>query len=430
MSNYFLSMREARLTALGQQPPKPMFKVQITDIKFILNLQVDILFEISSFISVKEFLSLDNALTTRSLREAWKKTKDTILLSSYKKEFIRSVRLRNGYLDEDKIFFCDILADGRVISFPRIGPVPCTPFRPNVNGKIKVWNSQTGKCELTLDGHNTHIKTLIELQGGRIVTAALDKVMVWNVNTGACELELQSSSEWIFSLIKLTDGRIASGGIGVIDIWDPCTGACNQQIRLILQPVNYMIELVDGRIAFGNWCSREIKICKPNEEEQEAISISHEQGSLRSLIQLADGRILIAGDAGIQIWNVETCACEVRLIDSRYTRDVIQLLDGRIASTSDSIYIKIWNVNNGACDLTLKGHSLAIYSLACCADGRIVSGGNDSTIRVWDTNTGECEVILKSDDPELNTICVKAFPDGRILSCDCKNMVIWRKLSL
>ncbi|KAF6783768.1 WD-repeat protein [Colletotrichum sojae] len=51
-----------------------------------------------------------------------------------------------------------------------------------------------------------------------------------------------------------------------------------------------------------------------------------------------------------------------------------------------------WN----ACQQTLEGHSIWVYSVAFSPDGRqLASGFNDSTVKVWDTATGQCQQTLE-----------------------------------
>ena len=62
---------------------------------------------------------------------------------------------------------------------------------------------------------------------------------------------------------------------------------------------------------------------------------------------------------------------------------VIELFDGRIASGSADLNVKIWDLNNKICMQTLEGHRNAVICLAQLNDGRLISGCADEYIYLW-----------------------------------------------
>ena len=52
-------------------------------------------------------------------------------------------------------------------------------------------------------------------------------------------------------------------------------------------------------------------------------------------------------------------------------------------SSSNDKTIKIWNINSGQCEQTLKGHSSSVYCSIEIQDSLLISGSYDSTLRVW-----------------------------------------------
>jgi len=90
---------------------------------------------------------------------------------------------------------------------------------------------------------------------------------------------------------------------------------------------------------------------------------------------------------------------------------IIELTDGRLASSSMDTTIKVWNMGTGNCDLTLKGHEGEIWGLVQCKNGNITSGSDDSTVKIWNLSDGACVCTLENTSP-ANLIA--ELTDGRI----------------
>jgi WD40 repeat protein len=77
---------------------------------------------------------------------------------------------------------------------------------------------------------------------------------------------------------------------------------------------------------------------------------------------------------------------------SGHTADIRSLKilpsDGRLASASFDMTVRIWNLTNGTLDMTLYGHKSSIYSMDLLANGYLVSGGSDLILLVWNTTSG------------------------------------------
>ena len=94
-------------------------------------------------------------------------------------------------------------------------------------------------------------------------------------------------------------------------------------------------------------------------------------------------------------------------------RSVIFSPDGRrILSTSNDNTLRLWNVADGSCLLTLKGHTNWVNAAQFSPDGRyIISGSSDKTLRLWDAATGRLIYTIAAH--EGNVVSVAFSPDGR-----------------
>ena len=68
------------------------------------------------------------------------------------------------------------------------------------------------------------------------------------------------------------------------------------------------------------------------------------------------------------------------------------LNDGTLASGSDDLTIKLWDINTGIVLKTLTGHTAYIWDLKVLEKGDLASCSFDQTIKVWNTNAGVVKV--------------------------------------
>ena len=80
-----------------------------------------------------------------------------------------------------------------------------------------------------------------------------------------------------------------------------------------------------------------------------------------------------------------------------------------MASGSRDKTIKIWEVRNGRCVLTLVGHDNWVNDLVFHPNGRfLLSVSDDKSIRIWDLNNGRCyRKMLMAHDNFITSIDMK-----------------------
>lgn len=108
-------------------------------------------------------------------------------------------------------------------------------------------------------------------------------------------------------------------------------------------------------------------------------------------------------------------------------RSLIFLTDGRLASSSSDLTIKIYNKHTYECELTLIGHKETVWSLCSLDNNRIVSSSSDEQIKIWkiEDKTYTCEhTISKAHQDEI--LSVISLSNNRIASCGSDgNINIW-----
>ncbi len=86
-----------------------------------------------------------------------------------------------------------------------------------------------------------------------------------------------------------------------------------------------------------------------------------------------------------------------------------------LASASDDLTVKVWDLTSGQERFTLKGHTNTVRSVAFSADGtRLATASEDSTLKVWDTTSGEESLTLKGHRSYVTSVAFS--PDGKWLA--------------
>jgi WD40 repeat protein len=112
---------------------------------------------------------------------------------------------------EGYVYTIAILPDGRIVS-------------GSEDRTIRIWNSSTGDCEMSLCGHNSYVKAIAVLPDGRIVSGSVDKtIRIWNLSTGECEsiLYVEGSVE---DVRAFPDCRLLSRNGRNHVLWSPIAG--------------------------------------------------------------------------------------------------------------------------------------------------------------------------------------------------------------
>jgi WD40 repeat protein len=242
----------------------------------------------------------------------------------------------------------------------------------------------------------------------------------------------------------LPDGRLFFGRIGYsCRMWNPNTKTyVNFKDQNVA--VKHIDVLSDGRIVTASFDNL-VKIW--NADGTCDITFSGHINYIWCISVLPDGRIVSgSADHTAKIWNPTTGLCDLTFTEhlgivscvciiSHKMCDSTNVPNYRIVTGSIDRTIKIWNPNDGKCDITFARHSAPIRCIATLFDGpsgcfgeRVVSGSEDNTLKIWNPRTGNCDVTLLGH--AFSVTCVSVLPDGRIISGSADETVkIWNTIS-
>ena len=139
-----------------------------------------------------------------------------------------------------------------------------------------------------------------------------------------------------------------------------------------------------------------------------------------SVIFSQNDEILISGgsDLIIRVWDIRNGLCfkSLRGHTSRIRSIACSPNRKSLASSSQSSNaIRIWDLETEQCLRILEGHTDGINAVAYSPDGqRLVSCSRDKTLRIWDSTTGECILILDGHTDSVNSTIYS--PNGLFLA--------------
>jgi WD40 repeat protein len=358
-----------------------------------------------------------------------------------------------------------------------------------------------GKCKLELKEHKNQINCCIALpddpsdcsieRAERIITGSYDNtIKIWNIQTGKCEVSVVAHlSGGVTCCALLSDEppgregpdselRLVTGSDDrTLKIWNLSPFYKNESIKceLVLEEHTSYINCcavlpkgLPGRIISGS-SDRTLKLWnantgqRSNPEGKCELTFKGHTGWVKCCAVLSDDRIISGSDDHtIKVWNVKTGTCELTLEGHRNWVNCCAILsDKRIISGSDDFTIKIWDVMKEIsqierCDTTygnevskaishtyemsIKGHSEIINCCTVLPDGPlgepggIISGSSDGTIKVWKVimeyhDNGITETIkyvMSLKKYYCNVKCCAVLPDGRLISgYQDGTLIIW-----
>ncbi|GFF78041.1 vegetative incompatibility protein HET-E-1 [Aspergillus lentulus] len=223
------------------------------------------------------------------------------------------------------------------------------------DGTIEIWDTATGDCMQTLQGHDRMVISVAFSRNGNLLASGSSNhiIKIWDTASGDCVQIFQDHTGPVTSLsFSATSEQLASGSSDeTIKIWNVAAGKCVQTVE-----VNYAVHSV----AFSN----------------------------------TDARLAAGLDGGSTIiWDTAKCKHMHKLGHNRAPVESVAFSadDKRLASGEWNGRIKIWDTATGASLHTLNGHVDRVFSVSFLRDrDQLASGSFDGTVKMWDTATGEC----------------------------------------
>ncbi len=311
---------------------------------------------------------------------------------------------------------------------------------------VKIWDIES-KSYKTLRGHTEFVLSVcFNSKGNLLASCSLDNtIRLWEVTTGLCLMTLTWHTGPVMTVafgVTLSfgpaDTLVSGSRDGTLIIWDVKSG---DRLYTVKDPT-YKAELVcfsgDGKMfvtrskgfdtALKLWDITELyhllkhrktaEQGKCDEAQYEdlvdrgwcKLALKELHGGLGAVCISPDGKLIASYNYKklITLWEVSdgSCVKTSKGHDEVVTGICFSPDSALFATCSNGRTIKLWNPATGECLRTIVGHTDGVHTLSFSPDGKILaSGSGDNAVRLWDVSVGlqgssKEKAIVKAKSPE------------------------------
>lgn len=288
---------------------------------------------------------------------------------------------------------CLVIASGAERATLRTGhPISAIAFSPDgktlasgdIEGGVTLWDVGTGTKRRSLVGHTDSADSVVFASGGELLAAAGrdGTIRLWRSQSGKTHATFKADAH---CLAVSPDGKTLLAGAlgGQISMWDV---VAKKQLPCGIQNGDFLSDIVF----------------------------------------LPDGKtVAVNGRFIVRLWDMNTFKLKSRIFEDCgclvFTKDSKSYVTGH----GRWGFVKRWDTATGKMLAVFKGeHDGRVACIALSPDGKTVaSGSNDLTLKLWDMGTGRELVTLSGHS---NTVSSVVFsPDGKTLASASHEIKLW-----
>ncbi|EGJ34237.1 MULTISPECIES: caspase family protein [Moorena] len=298
---------------------------------------------------------------------------------------------------------------------------------------VRLWDTETGQLIHTLEGHTNDINAIaFSRDGKQILSGSFDKtVRLWDTETGQLIHTLEGHTYLVTDIAFSPDGKqILSGSRDkTVRLWDTETGQLIHTLEGHTNDINAIAFSPDGNKILSGGDDNSLRLWD-TESGQLIHTLQGHANHVTSIAFSPDGNKILSGgdDNSLRLWDTESGQLIHTLQGhTDFVNDIAFSPDGnKIFSGSDDNTLRLWDTQSGQLLYTYEGHTRNVLAIAFSRDGnKILSGSWDDTLRLWDTQSGQLIRTLQGHKSYVNGIAFS--PDGnKILSRGDDNTVrLW-----
>ncbi|XP_066924952.1 F-box and WD repeat domain-containing 11-B-like [Clytia hemisphaerica] len=245
----------------------------------------------------------------------------------------------------------------------------------------RVWDRHTLACNKVLDGHTKGVLCL-QYDGDILITGSIDgTVKVWGLTSGELMNTLEHHTKPVAILVYKHGVLVTSAALeNVIYVF---TVHSSKDIKLRSKLLGYRTDCL-------------------------ALDLDE-----RYIVTAARDFPQRCGDTDIKVWNTKTCEHVRDITGSEEGTITLQYRYPLIVTCCFSFDMKVWDVENGTCLRTFKGHPKLLGFLRF-NNKYMVSADGDGVCKIWDM-----EAILDQQRKEEDLLLAsfqEYHSDGSILA--------------
>ncbi|KAJ3312458.1 hypothetical protein HDV04_003058 [Boothiomyces sp. JEL0838] len=258
--------------------------------------------------------------------------------------------------------------------------ISLVPWKDIYMENYLTWKNWTlGKCKVSKVTKNSHAGFIcMDFNDKHAISIKVGQpTKVWNLETGECNLRLDAETQ-LFTAVKFNDTYIVGGfNSGDIKVWSVEDKSLKFVLRGHTEEVG-SISIYKNSAASG---SEDCTIRIWNLVTGECLKILQGHTGPVSTVQLGKD-VLVSGstDSTVRVWDIESAICQKTLEGHQGTVFTLQFDDRYICSGGDDASILVWDFQSGKLLRKLKGHHHAVICLQF-DQSKIVTGSADKTIK-------------------------------------------------
>eukprot|EP01064_Diplonema_japonicum_P001669 TRINITY_DN11107_c0_g2_i2.p1 TRINITY_DN11107_c0_g2~~TRINITY_DN11107_c0_g2_i2.p1 ORF type:complete len:345 (+),score=73.06 TRINITY_DN11107_c0_g2_i2:337-1371(+) len=296
--------------------------------------------------------------------------------------------------------------------------ITCIVFHPTQpamyssaeDGKIKIWDYETGQGMGSLIGHEGAVKCLaIDVAGARLASCSDDTdIRVFDTATESCIRRLQghehtvSHVEWVMPDCRFLASASRDGTIRMWDVQNSCVEKVfrnpgQEWIRSVKIIGKHVIGCGDDHLV-KKWTfdGRNERIIGGHDHVIECLAAAN-QAACEVLKKVEDAKGKDEADDEMDNQDLSSVAAEY------------------VASGGRDKIITIWNITNNTEVLKLVGHKDWVRGLSFHVNGKfLLSCSDDGLVKVWSLSDQRCLRTITVQEMSFVS-CIGYHPAGRFL---------------
>ncbi len=290
---------------------------------------------------------------------------------------------------------------------------------------VRVWDANSGECLCTHESPERRVDFVDVLDGETAVGATSDGIAwCWSLQNGQLSKALGIRPGRITCVSHVGSRFVVFGSTGgAFWVHERDSGKAYSlpnaggSIRCLAAAADacVLVGAADGKLRLWDLPGGKL-LRKMEGHSAEVIGVAAAN----------DTAVSIGTDSTLRIWDVHTGKCIVAQLGSGYG-SLASASSGR-ALVSSSHVLQMWDTTSQTSDTPIEQHTDGIMRMIRTCDGRLISGGRDGELRVWDMRNGQCLATLRGHGNRRGkrVFALLVTPDGRLVSSgEDHQVLVW-----